>query len=238
MVYNLPGSWTTSAFPTDLQFAQSCRDADHRRQSTQRLERRVVDLGCEPDLLTHELRPIVTAVSTTTRTWIGGPRSRCKNASSNPPGWCECALHGRLVRFVKTSVNWQPWYAHRDPGRQRGFRRRSALSEDGFFVVILAKRGERSRSRERRTHCAAMRSRRCFLAAACRFCTERLAQVDSDDGSRFAPAASGRGRTNSFSLYSWLVCFRHGLEPDSFGAILEARRAYLQRILQSVSRVL
>jgi prepilin-type N-terminal cleavage/methylation domain-containing protein/prepilin-type processing-associated H-X9-DG protein len=117
MVYYFPGMLQTNAFPTDLQFAQACAQlvpaatlaaqaqswkgewwtwAPSQIYSHTNLPNRYC---CEYSDQNVDWRATITA----------------QNASSNHPGGVNVSFMDGSVRFVKSSVNWQPWYAIATP---------------------------------------------------------------------------------------------------------------------------
>ncbi len=127
MVYYLPGQAQTNAFPTDLLFAQACASSADQRQSSPELEGRMVDVGPEPDLLAYK-----PAESVLLRVWrperrLAGDRHIAERQFT-APGWCQRTVHGRLVPVHQDECELAALVCHRDSRRQRGFRRRSALS--------------------------------------------------------------------------------------------------------------
>ena len=74
----------------------------------------MVDLGCEPDLLAHEL-PNRYCCEYQDQNVDWRATITLQNASSNHPGGVNVLFMDGSVRFVKSSVNWQPWYAIATP---------------------------------------------------------------------------------------------------------------------------
>ena len=98
MVYKLPGGANTNAFPTDLQFAQSCQQTPITGANqlngfkgewwTWARARSTRTRTCQ----------IVTAVNTATKIRIGGPRSRCKTpVRCTPVASMCCSWTGRCA---------------------------------------------------------------------------------------------------------------------------------------------
>jgi prepilin-type N-terminal cleavage/methylation domain-containing protein/prepilin-type processing-associated H-X9-DG protein len=116
MVYFFPGQAQSNAFPTDLQFAQSCAQINPNAAGSQawgwkgewwawdaqmiyshtNLPNR---LACQYQDQNNDWRASITAV----------------NASSNHPGGVNVLFMDGSVRFVKSSVNYLPWYAIATP---------------------------------------------------------------------------------------------------------------------------
>jgi prepilin-type N-terminal cleavage/methylation domain-containing protein/prepilin-type processing-associated H-X9-DG protein len=119
MVYYYPGKLQTNAFPTDLQFAQSCSQMvpgqyDNTKQqawgwkgewwayggsmiySHTNLPNR---LACQYQDYNNDSRATITS----------------NNASSNHPGGVNLLFMDGSVRFIKSSVNYLPWYAIATP---------------------------------------------------------------------------------------------------------------------------
>jgi len=115
MVYYFPGQLQTSAFPTDLQFAQACASVQPvnanqawgwkgewwaygptQIYSHTNLPNR---LACQYQDQNNDGRATITAI----------------NASSNHPGGVNCLAMDGSVKFIKSSVGFQPWYALATP---------------------------------------------------------------------------------------------------------------------------
>jgi prepilin-type N-terminal cleavage/methylation domain-containing protein/prepilin-type processing-associated H-X9-DG protein len=119
MVYYFPGRLSTNAFPTDFQFAQSCAQmvpgvfnntnqqawgwkgewwawSSEMVYSHTNLPNR---LACQYNDQNNDGRASITAV----------------NASSNHPGGVNVLFMDGSVRFIKSSVGYQPWIAIATP---------------------------------------------------------------------------------------------------------------------------
>jgi prepilin-type N-terminal cleavage/methylation domain-containing protein/prepilin-type processing-associated H-X9-DG protein len=115
MVYYFPGKLASGAYPTDLQFAQSCASTLGTTSnqawgwkgewwayggtmiySHTNLPNR---LACQYQDQNNDSRATITAI----------------NASSNHPGGVNCLAMDGSVKFIKSSVGFQPWYALATP---------------------------------------------------------------------------------------------------------------------------
>ena len=115
------GQAQSNSFPTDLQFAQSCQaDSDHDANQAQGWKGEWWTSGAEHDLLAHELAESLRCEyhdqNVDWRATI-----TLQNASSMHPGGVNVLFMDGSVRFVKSSVNWQPWYAIATPDGNEAF---------------------------------------------------------------------------------------------------------------------
>ena len=115
MVYNLPGDRTDQCFPDGPPVRSVLpADCDHRRQSAQRFQRRVVDLG-PGQIYSHTNLPNRYCCEYSDQNPDWRATITLQNASSMHPGGVNVLFMDGSVRFIKSSVNWQPWYGIATP---------------------------------------------------------------------------------------------------------------------------
>jgi prepilin-type N-terminal cleavage/methylation domain-containing protein/prepilin-type processing-associated H-X9-DG protein len=115
MVYYLPGQAQSNAFPTDLQFAQSC--AQTQPTGANQAWGWKGEWWCwgSEMIYSHTNLPNRYACQYQDQNNDGRATVTLVNASSNHPGGVNVLFMDGSVRFIKTSVNYQPWYAIATP---------------------------------------------------------------------------------------------------------------------------
>ena len=117
MVYYLPNMAQSNAFPTDLQFAQACQQQQIFADTTHQAH------GWKGEWWTWGASSIYSHTNLPNRycceyqdqnvDWRA--TITMQNASSMHPGGVNVLFMDGSVRFVKSSVSWQPWYAIATP---------------------------------------------------------------------------------------------------------------------------
>jgi prepilin-type N-terminal cleavage/methylation domain-containing protein/prepilin-type processing-associated H-X9-DG protein len=121
MVYYLPGQADTSAFPTDLQFAQSCAQTQPINGNQAHSWKGEWWMWGPPQIYSHTNLPNRYCCEYSDQNVDWRATVTLQNASSNHPGGVNVLFMDGSVRFVKTSVNWQPWYAIATPDGNEAF---------------------------------------------------------------------------------------------------------------------
>jgi prepilin-type N-terminal cleavage/methylation domain-containing protein/prepilin-type processing-associated H-X9-DG protein len=121
MVYYLPNRAQSNAFPTDLQFAQSCAQTNPINANQAHSWKGEWWTWCAAQIYSHTNLPnrVCCEYSDTNVDWRA--TITLQNASSMHPGGVNVCFMDGSVRFVKTSVNWQPWYAIATPDGNEAF---------------------------------------------------------------------------------------------------------------------
>jgi prepilin-type processing-associated H-X9-DG protein len=115
MVYFLPGQLQTNAFPTDLQFAQSCATIQPiNANQAQSWKGEWWSWSCST-IYSHTNLPNRYCCEYQDANVDWRATITLQNASSMHPGGVNTLFMDGSVRFVKSSVNWQPWYAIATP---------------------------------------------------------------------------------------------------------------------------
>ncbi len=119
MVYFFPGQLQSNAFPTDLQFAQSCAQMQpgfYNNTGQQQWGWKGEWWAfCAGMIYSHTNLPNRLACQYSDIGQDGRATITGNNASSNHPGGVNVLFMDGSVRFIKSSVNWQPWYAIATP---------------------------------------------------------------------------------------------------------------------------
>jgi len=121
MVYYLPGQLQSNAFPTDLQFAQSCASVvPINANQAQSWKGEWYTWGVS-QIYSHTNLPNRTCCEYQDTNLDWRATITLQNASSMHPGGVNVLFMDGSVRFVKTGVNWQPWYAIATPDGNEAF---------------------------------------------------------------------------------------------------------------------
>ncbi len=119
MIYFFPGQLQSNAFPTDLQFAQSCAQMQpgfYNSTGQQAFGWKGEWWAYGPEMIySHTNLPNRLDCQYSDQNYDGRATITANNASSNHPGGVNVLFMDGSVRFIKTSVNWQPWYAIATP---------------------------------------------------------------------------------------------------------------------------
>ncbi len=121
MVYYLPGQAQTGAFPTDLQFAQSCATVQPINANQASSYKGEWWMWGPSQIYSHTNLPNRYCCEYSDANVDSRATVTLENASSNHPGGVNVLFMDGSVRFVKTSVNWQPWYAIATPDGNEAF---------------------------------------------------------------------------------------------------------------------
>jgi prepilin-type N-terminal cleavage/methylation domain-containing protein/prepilin-type processing-associated H-X9-DG protein len=123
MVYYLPGMGSTGSFPTDLQFAQSCAQVSPQATLAAQAQSWKGEwwMWGPSQIYSHTNLPNRICCEYSDANVDGRATVTLQNASSNHPGGVNVLFMDGSVRFVKTSVNWQPWYAIATPDGNEAF---------------------------------------------------------------------------------------------------------------------
>jgi prepilin-type processing-associated H-X9-DG protein len=121
MVYKLPNGGSTATFPTDLQFAQSCATVQPINGNQAQSWKGEWWMWGPSQIYSHTNLPnrYCCEYSDANLDWRAS--ITLQNASSNHPGGVNVLFMDGSCRFVKTSVNWQPWYAIATPDGNEAF---------------------------------------------------------------------------------------------------------------------
>jgi prepilin-type N-terminal cleavage/methylation domain-containing protein/prepilin-type processing-associated H-X9-DG protein len=119
MVYYFPGKIQTNAFPTDFQFAQSCASMipgvyNNTGQQTWGWKGEWWAWGAEM-IYSHTNLPNRLACQYQDQDNDDRATITAVNPSSNHPGGVNVLFMDGSVRFIKSSVNYIPWYAIATP---------------------------------------------------------------------------------------------------------------------------
>ncbi len=119
MVYFFPGQLGSNAFPTDLQFAQSCGQMVPGQYNNTGQQawgwKGEWWAWCSEMIYSHTNLPNRLACQYSDQNNDGRATITAVNASANHPGGVNVLFMDGSVRFIKSSVNWQPWYAISSP---------------------------------------------------------------------------------------------------------------------------
>ncbi len=121
MVYYLPGQLQSNAFPTDLQFAQSCAQVQPINGNQAQSWKGEWWTWSVSQIYSHTNLPNRYACEYQDTNLDWRATITLQNASSNHPGGVNVLFMDGSVRFVKTGVNWQPWYAISSPDGNEAF---------------------------------------------------------------------------------------------------------------------
>jgi prepilin-type processing-associated H-X9-DG protein len=121
MVYNLPGGGSTNSYPTDLQFAQACAQVLPTNGNQSDAYKGEWWTWGPSQIYSHTNLPnrYCCEYSDANVDWRATVTMR--SASSNHPGGVNTLFADGSVRFIKTGVNWQPWYAIATPDGNEAF---------------------------------------------------------------------------------------------------------------------
>jgi prepilin-type N-terminal cleavage/methylation domain-containing protein/prepilin-type processing-associated H-X9-DG protein len=115
MVYYLPGMAQTNAFPSDLQFAQSCQSALATTNNQAQSWKGEWWAYCGSQFYSHTNLPNRTTCEYQDANPDGRATITLQNASSNHPGGVNVLFADGSVKFIKSSVGYQAWYAIATP---------------------------------------------------------------------------------------------------------------------------
>jgi prepilin-type N-terminal cleavage/methylation domain-containing protein/prepilin-type processing-associated H-X9-DG protein len=115
MVYYLPGMAQSNAFSTDLQFAQACQSAAVTTNNQAQGWKGEWWAYGGSMYYSHTNLPNRTACEYQDQNPDGRATITLQNASSNHPGGVNVLFADGSVRFVKSSVGYQAWYAIATP---------------------------------------------------------------------------------------------------------------------------
>ncbi len=121
MVYYLPNGGGTATFPTDLQFAQSCATVQPINANQAQSWKGEWWTWGPAQVYSHTNLPNRYCCEYNDQNIDWRATITLQNASSNHPGGVNVLFMDGSVRFVKTSVNWQPWYAIATPDGNEAF---------------------------------------------------------------------------------------------------------------------
>jgi prepilin-type processing-associated H-X9-DG protein len=120
-VYFLPGKAQTNAFPTDLQFAQSCAATALTNANQAQSWKGEWWVWSVSQIYSHTNLPNRPCCEYSDQNLDGRATVTLQNASSMHPGGVNVLFMDGSVRFVKTGVGWQPWYAIATPDGNEAF---------------------------------------------------------------------------------------------------------------------
>jgi prepilin-type N-terminal cleavage/methylation domain-containing protein/prepilin-type processing-associated H-X9-DG protein len=114
---------STGSFPTDLQYNQACASITPSATATGCGAAGAQSWGWKGEwwayggtmIYSHTVTPNRYACDYTDQREDSTAKSTLVNASSNHPGGVNCLLMDGSVRFIKTSVGYQAWYALATP---------------------------------------------------------------------------------------------------------------------------
>jgi len=119
MVYFFPGNLASNAFPTDLQFAQACAQmvpGTYNSTGAQQWGWKGEWWAfCAGMIYSHTNLPNRLSCQYSDIGQDGRATITANNASSNHPGGVNVLFMDGSVRFIKSSVNYVPWYAIATP---------------------------------------------------------------------------------------------------------------------------
>jgi prepilin-type N-terminal cleavage/methylation domain-containing protein/prepilin-type processing-associated H-X9-DG protein len=115
MVYNLPNGGSTSSFPTDVQFAQSCaQTAITNGNQAQSWKGEWWTWGVS-QIYSHTNLPNRYCCEYSDQNLDWRTTITLQNASSMHPGGVNVLFMDGSVRFIKSGINYLPWYAISSP---------------------------------------------------------------------------------------------------------------------------
>jgi prepilin-type N-terminal cleavage/methylation domain-containing protein/prepilin-type processing-associated H-X9-DG protein len=115
MVYYLPGQAQSNAFATDLQFAQACQSAAVTTNNQAQGWKGEWWAYAGAQYYSHTNLPNRTACEYQDQNPDSRATITMQNASSNHPGGVNVLFGDGSVRFIKSSVGYQAWYAIATP---------------------------------------------------------------------------------------------------------------------------
>ena len=121
MVYQLPNGGSTSSFTTDIQFAQSCATVLPINANQAQSWKGEWWMWAPSQIYSHTNLPNRYCCEYSDQNVDWRATVTLQNASSNHPGGVNVLFMDGSVRFVKTGVNWQPWYAISSPDGNEAF---------------------------------------------------------------------------------------------------------------------
>ncbi len=120
-VYFLPGQAQSNAFPTDLQFAQACAQVQPFNANYASSMKGEWWTWGPSQIYSHTNLPNRYSCQYSDQNLDWRATITLANASSMHPGGVNVLFMDGSCRFVKTSVNWQPWYAIATPDGNEAF---------------------------------------------------------------------------------------------------------------------
>ncbi len=120
-VYFLPGQAQSNAFPTDLQFAQSCAQVQPINANYASSAKGEWWTWGPSQIYSHSNLPNRYSCQYSDQNLDWRATITLANASSMHPGGVNVLFMDGSCRFIKTSVNWQPWYAIATPDGGEAF---------------------------------------------------------------------------------------------------------------------
>jgi prepilin-type N-terminal cleavage/methylation domain-containing protein/prepilin-type processing-associated H-X9-DG protein len=114
-VYYLPGQAQTNAFATDLQFAQACQSALATTNNQAQHWKGEWWAYCGSQFYSHTNLPNRVTCEYQDQNPDGRATITMQNASSNHPGGVNVLFADGSVKFIKSSVGYQAWYAISTP---------------------------------------------------------------------------------------------------------------------------
>jgi prepilin-type N-terminal cleavage/methylation domain-containing protein/prepilin-type processing-associated H-X9-DG protein len=121
MVYYLPNGGNTASFNTDLQFAQSCATVQPINANQAQSWKGEWWTWAPSQVYSHTNLPNRYCCEYNDQNVDWRASVTLQNASSMHPGGVNVLFMDGSARFVKTSVNWQPWYAIATPDGNEAF---------------------------------------------------------------------------------------------------------------------
>jgi prepilin-type N-terminal cleavage/methylation domain-containing protein/prepilin-type processing-associated H-X9-DG protein len=121
MVYQLPGGLSSGSFPTDPQFAQACASVQAINGKQASSYKGEWWTWGPSQIYSHTNLPNRYCCEYSDQNVDWRATITLQNASSNHPGGVNVGFMDGSVRFVKTGVNWQPWYAIATPDGNEAF---------------------------------------------------------------------------------------------------------------------
>jgi prepilin-type processing-associated H-X9-DG protein len=115
MVYYLPGRAASDAFATDIQFAQSCQQAQINGANQAFAWKGEWWCWGAQMIYSHTNMPNRYACQYSDQNNDWRATITLWNPSSNHPGGVNVLFMDGSVRFVKSSISYQPWYAIATP---------------------------------------------------------------------------------------------------------------------------
>jgi prepilin-type processing-associated H-X9-DG protein len=120
-VYLLPNGGSSSSFNTDLQFAQACAALVPIGANQTNTWKGEWWMWAPSQVYSHTNLPNRYCCEYNDQNLDWRATITLENASSNHPGGVNMLFADGSVRFIKTGVNWQPWYAIATPDGNEAF---------------------------------------------------------------------------------------------------------------------